>query len=250
MRLAKKWGGLAVALVITVGGCGDDGGPSGGALSSQEKQVLANALAQADDVTGLGGFAGSIVTLVEEVGKLDAAAGAAFRRAVNDAVRLSATRLAAASYDGVGFAIEYDYNIEGQVFQGFFIGVVGWSGINVSANTVDELVMVGGFGEGSTLPSSASGTIEDGDVFAIYWDGSTGFYGTSGSASASPNFSGSSTDCSSSSQGYTFDCSYTTGSMSGDFDFVADDDTGGSYEQTPISFSSLPSLRMSISISD
>jgi hypothetical protein len=248
MRLSKKWGGSVLVLAMAVGACGDDGGPSGGDLSDQEKTALANALLQADTVTGIGAFAASILQVVGNVGKLNAAAQAAITRAVGDAVRLSASGIAATGYDGVGFAIDYDYNFEGNAFSGYFLGIVGWNGINTSTNTVDELVMVGGFGEGA-LPSSASGAIEDGDVFAIYWDGTNGYYGTSGTAGATPSFGGPSTDCSQTVEGYTFECSYTTGSMSGDFEFLA---TGQSvsYTQSPINFSSLPSVRMSVTVSD
>lgn len=251
MRLSKKWGVLAVVCAVAVGGCGDDGGPGGSDLSDQEKTVLANALANADDPSGIGAFASSIVQLVEGVGKLDPGTQASIRRLVNDRLHLSTSGVAALSYDGVGFAIEYDYNIGGETFSGFFLGVVGWNGINTSTNTVDELVMVGGFGEGSTLPTSATGTIEDGDVFALYVDGETGYFGTAGSASASPNFSGSSTDCSTTSQGITLDCAYTTGTMAGDFEFEAEDfSTTSTYTQAPIAFSGLPALRMSIVYSD
>jgi hypothetical protein len=249
MRLSQKWGVAAVVLAIGGGACGDDGGPGGGDLSSEEKSALAAALLQADTVTGLGAFASSIVQVVGDVGKLNAGAQAAISRAINEAVRLSASGIAAADYDGVGFAIEYDYDIQGQSFTGFFVGVVGWNGIDASAQTVDELVMVGGFGEGA-LPSTASGTIEDGDVFSIYWNGTTGFYGIIGTASATSNFSGSSTDCGQTVEGYTFECSYTTGSMAGDFEFEALDDSEASYTQPPIAFSGLPALRMSIVVSD
>jgi hypothetical protein len=252
MRVSKKWGVAAMVLAIGVGGCGDDGGPSGGGdLTDQEKQVLANALAQADDVTGIGAFAGSIVSLINDVGTLNAGTQASIRRVINDRLHLSTSGTAATSYDGVGFAMVYTYDVGGQSYEGFFLGVVGWSGINVSAGTVDELVMVGGFGEGSTLPALAEGAIEDGDVFALYFDGSTAYFGVTGSASASPSFGGSSTDCSQTVEGYTFDCSYTTGSMDGDFEFEASDVAEEqSYTQSPIAFADLPSLRISVVYSD
>jgi hypothetical protein len=248
MRVAMKWSALAAVLAVGVVACGDDGGPGGGDLSTEEKSVLANALAQTPDSVGISLFASSIVQLVENVGKLDPGTQAQVRRILGDDMRLSVSGTSAATYDGVGFAMEYDYNVGGQSFSGFFLGVVGWSGLTASG--VAELVMVGGFGEGSTLPSSASGTIEAGDVFAIYVSGQTAYVGIAGSASATPDFGGGSTDCSGNVEGITYDCSFTHGTMAGDFEFTAETASAASYTQSPISFTGLPSLRISIFYSD
>jgi hypothetical protein len=110
--------------------------------------------------------------------------------------------------------------------------------------------MVGGFGEEGTLPSSASGTIEGGDVFAWYTSTNTAYYGTSGAASVSSSSFSGSTDCSTSQGGVTMDCSYSAGRMSGNFNFTAETFQGASYTQAPIVFSNLPAVRMILSVTD
>lgn len=245
MHKWMKFGIVALAVTVAAG-CGDDGSPEPSPLSQSEKTALANALAS----TEFGGLASYVVQIVGSVGTLDAAtATAAVNSALADAISFSSTGAMAADYEGaVGIAFEFDYNIEGEVFSGWFYGVFGWNGINTSAATVDEWVLVGGFGDTGALPSSTSGDIGTADVFADYSMSNVTYYGTSGSASASGNFSGS-TDCSQTSQGVTVDCSYSTGTMNGNFSFVAEALTGGgSYTQTPITFANLPAVKMTLAI--
>jgi len=243
-----KFGALTLALVVAAA-CGDDNGPGAGDLSQAEKTALANALAS----TEFGGLAAYVVQVVGQVGTLDAAgATSAVNAALTNAMSLSSTGALAAAYEGaVGIAILFDYNIQGDVFQGWFYGVFGWNGINASAGTVDEWVLVGGFGEDAFLPTSASGTIEDLDVFADYSNNNLLYTGTSGEASVSSSSFSGNTDCSASQQGITVDCSYSVGQMNGNFEFVATRVGGtGTYTQTPIEFTNLPALRMTLTITD
>lgn len=240
-----KFGAMTLVLSVAAA-CGDDNGP-GGSLSSGEKTALVNALAS----TEFGGLAAYVVEVIGDVGTLDAAtATSAINAALTKGMSLSSTGSMAASYEGaVGIALQFDYDFEGEVFQGWFYGVFGWNDINASAGTVGEWVIVGGFGEDATLPSSASGTIEDFDVFADYSINNVLYYGTSGEASiSSSSFSGN-TDCSVSEQGITVDCSYSVGRMSGDFEFAAAQVSGtGTYTQAPIQFANVPALRMTLSV--
>lgn len=251
MRGAWQWGVVPVALALAVGSCGDSSGPSGG-LSQAEKTALTQALVNTGGLGGFGAFAAFAVETIGETGRLTPAAQAAIAGALDQAVSLSVAGVAATEYDAVGFAIDYDYTIQGQSFSGWFLGVVGWSGINTSTNTVDEMVMVGGSDyEGSTsLPSAATGTVQSGDVFALYWDGTNDYTGTSGTATVtSSNFSGGGTNCGGSSGGYTVVCSYQGGRMNGNFGFAASGDAG-SYTQPNVQFSSLPAVRLTISVTD
>jgi len=241
-----KFGAVTLAMAVAVG-CGDDSGPGGSDLSQQEKTALANALAN----TEFGGLASYVVQVVGSVGTLDAnSATSAVNAALTNALSLSATGGLAAAYEGgVGIAIQFDYDFQGEVFTGWFYGVFGWNDINTSAGTVGEWVLVGGFGEEGTLPTSASGTIEDFDVFADYSSNNVLYYGTSGEASVSSSSFSGNTDCSASEQGITIDCSYSVGTMNGNFEFVATQVSGsGTYTQTPIQFTNLPALRMTLSV--
>ena len=242
MRLSKKWGVLAVVLAIGAGACGDS---TTGALSDGEKQALTTALTQADNT--FGGFAAFAVDAIGATGKLSAATSQAVSRAINEAVRLSTNGIAASEYDGVGFAIDYTLTNGGETTQFWFLGVVGWNGL--SGTTVTELVVVGGFGFDEALPSSASGVIEAGEVFATYVNSGSVYFALTGQGSITgSSFGGGSTDCGSGTeQGLTVECSYQTGTMNGDFDFEAEHETTtATYSQAPVAFTGLPALRMTL----
>jgi hypothetical protein len=248
MRLSKKFG--ALAMVLAIGACGDDSG-GGTSLTEAEKTALTEALIGTGELGGFGAFAGYAVELTGSTGKLNAGASAAVAKAMDRAMSLSSSGIAAASYDGVGFAMDYSYDFSGESYSGWFIGVVGWNGLDGSAGTVDELVVVGGGSDEGSLPTTTSGIIgEDAEVFAMYWDGTDAFIGISGSAAiTSSSFTGGTTDCSGSDQGVTLDCEVQVGTLGGDFDFEADNFSGGTYTQTPVVFSGLPAVRIVIAIS-
>jgi hypothetical protein len=241
-----KFAAVAVAMAMAAG-CGDDDN-GGQSLSTAEKQALVNAL----QTTEFGGLAAFVVDVVGSVGTLDAGTvNTALTKAFDNALSLSAVGSQAADYEGgVGIALQFDYDVEGEAYSGWFYGVFGWNDINTTNNTVGEWVMVGGFGEDGTLPSSASGTIEDGDLFAWYSMNNTAYYGTEGEASVSSSSFSGSTDCSTSQQGITIDCEYSAGRMSGNFSFVAMSFGEATYTQAPITFSNLPAVRMILSVTD
>jgi hypothetical protein len=248
-----RWTYAAVTLgaVLMAGGCGDDGGPGGGGdLSDSEKTALIAALTNASLEGGFGGLAAFAVLEIGEVGKLNPAASQAVARAVDEAVRLSASGIAATEYDAVGFAVDYVYDIGGQSYEGWFVGVVGWNGI--TGNTVNELVVVYGIGIEGSPQGSVSGSIEDFDAYAGYETGGVYYYGTTGDVNiTSSGFGGTSRNCSSEVEGFTFECTIRLGTMSGNFEFVASRLTGtGTYTQAPVDFTGLPALRMSITYSD
>jgi hypothetical protein len=94
-------------------------------------------------------------------------------------------------------------------------------------------------------PTSESGTIgSDEFALATYWDGMDTFWGTSGSVSFSGSSFSGSTDCSQ--QGVT--CSYSTGAMSGSFEFESETLGGGmTWTQVPVSFSNMPTVKLTVS---
>jgi hypothetical protein len=236
----------AAALVVAVVACSDSTSPNGTTLTQAEKQTLVTALSNTD----FGGLAAIVVQQVGQVGSLSAvAANAARSQAVDKAIRMAVTGAASGAYEGaVGIAIEYSETYNTTTTTGWFYGVVGWNGINTSTNTIDELVLVGGVGDTGTLPGSASGTIESGDVFALYENAGVQYTGTSGTASASGTFTGSSTDCSASGTGFSYDCSVTAGTLNTNFQFAAMNDSEETYTQSAVQGSSLPSIKMTLNI--
>ncbi|MDH3496617.1 MAG: hypothetical protein OER21_07635 [Gemmatimonadota bacterium] len=198
---------------------------------------------------GFGAFAAFVVETVGEVGSITPVAQAAIAKAADDAMSLAASAAAGTNYSAVGFAIEYTITQGTFTGSGWFLGIVGWNGINTSNNTVQELVVVGGGEEdGSTLPTSTSGTIESGDLFALYWDNPNEYFGTSGTGTITgSNFGSGGTDCSASQQGITVECSFVGGRMNGNFAFVATGEVGN-YTQPAVQFSSLPAVKVTIAI--
>jgi hypothetical protein len=241
----SKWTkfGVAVLAIGTIAGCGSDSG-STSTLSQADKTALTQALTN----TEFGGLAAYVVQVVGKIGKMDAATvNDAITTAFDKALSLSTVGVQGNAYEGaVGIAIEYDEL--GQT--GWFYGVIGWNGINTSTNTVDEIVLVGGLGESGTLPSSASGTVESGNVLAFYETPGHSYFGLTGTATVnSSSFSGS-TNCGASSQGYTVVCTYSTGTMDGNFLFTAqsDDATPLDYTQPEVTFSSLPAVKITLQV--
>lgn len=237
-----------VVLVAAVAACGDSTGPNGTTLTAQEKQTLVTALSS----TEFGGLAAIVVQQVGEVGSLSAvAANAARSEAFDKAIRMAVSRSAATAYEGaVGIAIEFTETVTGQSpTSGWFYGVVGWNGINTSTNTIDELVLVGGFGDVAGLPTSVSGTVESGDVFALYDAAGTTYTGTTGTAAVTgSSFTGSGTDCSASGSGFTYDCNVIVGSLNANFAFDAINASEQTYAQAAVEGTSLPAIKMTLDI--
>jgi len=234
---------LTVAMAV---GCSDSTSSNGETLSTAEKQALTQALSN----TEFGSLAAFVVQTVGQVGTLDpATVSSAMTKALDGALSLSVVGSQSASYEGaVGIAIQFDVTTSDVTQSGWFYGVFGWNDINTSTNTVGEWLLVGGSGETGSLPTSASGTVENGDVFVYYSSNQTPYLGVTGEASVSSSSFSGNNDCSVSQQGITVDCSYATGSMNGNFLFTAVSETQAEYTQPKVQFSGLPAVRVNISI--
>jgi len=252
MSLRNKFGILAVAALFAFTGCSDkiddltDPGGEGN-LNTAEKTALINALNTSGVLTGspAAQFASLAVGILSEVGTLSASRSRAIDEAIESGIRLAVSRAAASSYEGT-VGVQVGWDIQGST--GWFIGVIGWNGLNVQTATVSELVTAYGYEEGNTNqpPPSAEGTIgEDPYVQGMYWDGSTTYYGTSGHVSVSGSSFSGSTDCSQTG----ISCSYSTGAMNGNFNFAGSDmaEGGSTYTQPEVNYSSLPAVRVMIS---
>jgi hypothetical protein len=252
MSLRNKFGILAVAALFAVTGCSDtiddltDPGGEGN-LNAAEKAALINALESsgAFDGTPVSLYASLAVQTLNEVGTISANRSRAIDEAIEAGIRLAVSRAAASSYEGaVGVQVSWDF---GSVDVGWFIGIVGWNGLSVQSQTVSELVAVYGYQMGSSeLPPSTDASIgEDLYAAAMYWDGLTTYHGMSGSALMSGSSFSGDTDCSQ----MAITCSYSTGTMNGNFNFVGSDmgEPADMYTQPLVSFSGLPSVRITIS---
>lgn len=249
---------VLVAFALALGGCGDDGPaePQEG-FGAAEKAAVVNALQQSGALSqtplaGFAGFAGLLLEGVTEVGSLEPGQAAATNQVVHDALDLAVANALAESYEeGFGISVTFDVITQTQQLNGFMTGVVAWNGLSTSANTVDELVMAALFGLETATLTEGTGTIgsQPAEAFGVHWNGSETFFATSGTVDIGPTtFAGPTGDCSTTVQGFTVTCTYQAGTMSGDFEFIALSAQETQYVQSPVSFTNLPAVKVTINV--
>jgi hypothetical protein len=217
--------------LAAIAACGSDNGPSGStSLSASETAALTAALTT-------NGALGS-----------EAAAFAPF------ALSQVHTAGTFGSYDAVGVEVNYTVTAGGQSQSGVFSGIVGWQGLNTSAQTVDKIITASQFSTGGSFPATIAGTVGVNGVVGSYYDRSTAsnYLASSGTFNLTASTFGSgTTSCNSSSGGVTVTCSYSTGTMTGNFGFSADKANGtgdATFTQATTNFD-LPAVRITITIS-
>src|SRR5512132_1072815 len=156
-------------------------------------------------------------------------------------------------YDAVGVQVNYTVTAGGTTQSGVMSSIIGWQGLNASAQTVDKLIAASQFSTGGTFPSTVTGSFANSGTIGSYYDRSTAsnYLATTGTFNITgATFDGSSKSCDSSSGGITVTCSYSTGTMTGSFGFSADRANGtgpATFDQAVTSFE-LPAVRVTISI--
>lgn len=160
-------------------------------------------------------------------------------------------------YTAVGIQVNYHYTytVPGVTHSGTFSSIVGWQGLDPSAATVDRIIAATQFSNSSTFPDSGSVAFGDGASLGSYVDGATGsgYTATSGGFRlTAATFAGTPTSCDQQVLSpIPVTCSYTTGTMTGSFDFTASRTSGGgalTFTQPTTSFE-LPAIRVTISYS-
>ena len=133
---------LAAGALLLTSGCGGDiggTGPTGPPAITAEQQAIANALANAGILAGaVGGFNILALSQVAERQQLNGFETFAIQ---------VAWELLGSGGGGQGPDV------------GWFTGIVGWSGLNVAAETVDEAFTVGLEGEGLTVVTTGTGQV-------------------------------------------------------------------------------------------
>jgi hypothetical protein len=221
------------AIAASVAACGsDNNGPSGSVdLTAQQTAALSAALIS-------NGTLGS-----------EAAAFAPFA--------LSQLQSAGSfsGYDAVGVQVNYTVTAGGTTQSGVMSSIIGWQGLNASAQTVDRIIAASQLSTGGTFPSTVTGSFASSGTIGSYYDRSTAsnYLATTGTFNiAGATFAGSGRSCDSSSGGITVTCSYSTGTMTGSFGFSADRANGtgpATFDQAVTSFE-LPAVRVTISITE
>ena len=246
MSVRNGIGLFALAATLTVVGCGNDGNATDlngdGSLTAGEKAALIEAITTTGvlALSPAAAYAPLALGTIDEIGTISASRTAAIDEAIEAGIKLAVSAVAAASYEGaVGVQIGFDVRGIG----GWFIGVLGWNGLNAQTRTVSEMVAVFGYAEDQgTPPPNIQGPFGGEALLGgSYWNGMP-YYAMSGDASITgSNFSGS-TDCSV----LVYACSYATGTMSGNFGFTAQTlETTDTYEQVPVSFT-VPAVSLTV----
>lgn len=256
MRTSMKVGTIA-ALAFAVA-CGDATGP--GALDQAEKTALTNALTASGALgaSPVSAYAAFVVNSLQEVGHMS---GTAAARLAGDIEASITASIAAAEYDAVGLVIDFTVPIGGgNSFEGAAAFVFGWNGLSTTTNSVSEFVSAGlvNLGTNSTPSGTRAipGISEDQVATATYYQQSTSSqYGaTSGSITiSSANFSGTSQTCPGSDATPTVTCTFSLGTMGGQFAFEAAKLLGSgenAYTQSQINFANLPAVRVSLTVTE
>ena len=221
------------AIAASVAACGsDNNGPNGSVdLTAQQTAALSAALVS-------NGTLGS-----------EAAAFAPFA--------LSQLQSAGSfsGYDAVGVQVNYTVSSGGTTQSGVMSSIIGWQGLDASAQTVDRIIAASQFSTGGTFPATVTGSFANSGTIGSYYDRSTAsnYLASTGTFNiTSATFNGGTTSCNSSAGGITVTCSYATGTMDGSFGFTADRTNGtgaATFNQAVTSFS-LPAVRVTVSITE
>jgi len=163
------------------------------------------------------------------------------------------------TFDAAGIEIAWDLpDIGGGGVRdvGYFSGVVGWTGLNVSGKTAEEVFAVGASGSGTSVLTNGSVVVNQctnnrcGEA-TYYKRTPLAFYnGTSGSFTLTAgSFTGSGSCATSGGGGVTAQCTATHGQMTGSFDFTAQLVSGtgnATYTQPNATYATLPSVQVVI----
>lgn len=232
---------FGMAALVFAAACNENGGDS---LNLAEKQALTQALSTSGAFTPVpeGAYAPFAVFMLPNIGSLSAGT----QSALNSALSASISGLRAASYEGA-IGVQAIVTAQGQSYT--FTGVLGWSGLNVANNTVDEVVLSGGLTNNTTPISTGTYTIDGTSNVGAYWirsPSATYGAGTAGTFElTTASFTGAQVECASITE--TTTCNYRTGTMSGQFNFTADRfGAAGTYTQTPVTFTNIPSVRLTV----
>lgn len=218
--------GLAV-----VAACGSDNGPNGSTdLSSEETTALTQALVVNGSLgSSAAAFAPFALSQLKSSGKMG-------------------------DYDAVGVEVNFTVTVAGQTTSGVLSSIIGWQGLNTNTQTADKIIAVSQNSTGGTFPPSITGTFGTGATIGSYFDRSTAsnYVATTGTFNLTSGTFGTDTnDCNSSSGGVTVTCSYSTGTMTGNFAFSADkfNGSGAATFNQPTTQFELPALRVTITVS-
>ena len=224
---------LTCAITASVAACGSDSnGPNGTVdLTAQQTAALSAALVSNGALSSeAAAFAPFALSQLQSAGSF-------------------------AGYDAVGVQVNYTVSSGGTTQSGVMSSIIGWQGLNASAQTVDRIIAASQFSTGGSFPTTVTGSFANSGTIGSYYDRSTAsnYLATTGSFNiTNATFDASTKSCDSSGGGITVTCSYATGTMTGSFGFTADRANGtgpATFDQAVTSFD-LPAIRVTVSITE
>jgi len=225
----------AIVASLALGACGDDAGP-GGDLSPSEQQALVTALAQG--------------------GALSFNYAAPFALTAGLAQDAEVGTLGTMSAWGSQTLVTLDFPGTDDDQTLVYTGVTGWSNLNAGNQTVDNAVWVSAISSTSSFPNQIDGAVMGEDqAYGGYYERSTSSRYWANPAEgqftlATTSFNApQDCDIPALNNGISItECTYSIGTMTGDFDFVADRVSGtgvASYTQANIAYD-VPAVRLTI----
>ena len=215
---------LGCALVLS--GCGNDNNTS---LSTQEQAALIQALS----TSGVIGGPETILALSPLLAESDVGT--------------------VGNYAAVGGMIKYTMQLNG-VTQANDVsaGILGWTGLNTGSKTVSSAISASAFEEdATTFPATLNEDIASGNGEASYWDGTNLFVANSGVFKMTGATFGGSSNCPNippASGGVEItECRFATGSMQGNFDFVASHSGSPDFTQANTTYD-VPAVQLSVTV--
>ena len=229
----------AIMASLVLGACGDDDTGPGGDLSESEQQALVVALSQA--------------------GALSFNFAAPFALTTGLAQDAEVGSLGSMSAWGGQTLVTLDYPGTEDDQTLVFTGVTGWSNLNAGNETVDNATWAAVISSTSSFPNQIDeAAMVDEQAFGGYWERSTSsqYFANpaEGQFTLSTTSFNSAQDCEDIpdlGNGISItECSFAIGTMTGDFDFVADRISGtgvATYTQPNIAYD-VPAVRVTITI--
>ncbi|HEU4799645.1 MAG TPA: hypothetical protein VFS94_03345 [Gemmatimonadales bacterium] len=227
-----------VVATLALGACGDDDTGPGGDLSESEQQALVEALSQG--------------------GALSFNFAAPFALTTGLAQDAQVGSLGSMSAWGSQALVTLDYPGTEDDETLVFTGVTGWSNLNAGNRTVDNALWASVISSTSSFPNQIDEAVMvDEQAFGGYWERSTSSQYFANPAEgqftlATTSFN-SAQDCDIPDLGNGIaitECTFAIGTMTGDFDFVADRISGTgveTYTQANIAYD-VPAVRVTIAI--
>ena len=251
---------LAISGVLALGSCGGDSGtgPGAAAISQAEVLALTNAISSVATVAPYASIAPIALGLAGSVGSVGmapvlASTLAAAVAAVPGLVPRSAV---AGDYRAVGVLVNFNIAPPGSPTTVLHVfTLLGWNGVNVVAQTVDNILFVGSVGltsvatTGAGFGSTIGGSGDGGGAFITRAPGKS-YTATGGAFNVSSWSSSGSRSCSQPVPGVgSIICQAATGQMTGSFSLVGAPAVGTGSVAFPVTtFTGVPLVVLTMSL--